>query len=283
MPAGSRVEAEISSGEISVQLVSHEWPSPVDAIFTEAETEHVIALQRQPRQARSSGRLCVGGDVRFSEIGQVLVIPAGAQLHIRASGGAVRAVRCAFSAEAFQRVGGRPEMPGLTTPQLPLDIRDRRIIDTLRRLGDEAANPGLASALLVEGLGATLMVDLSRHLAEARGLVRGGLTRRQLRQITERIEDETSAPTLAELARIAGVSRRHLTRGFREATGRTIHDYVEESRFRKATEMLGRNDLLLKDIAYRLGFGHPCSFSTAFRKFAGESPKAYRERVLGTP
>jgi AraC family transcriptional regulator len=280
MPTGNRIEAEIRAGDISVQLVSHEWPCPVDAIFTEAESEHVVALQRQPPQARSDGRLYPGGDGRFGEIGRVLAIPAGAQLHIRASGGAVRAVRCAFTVDAFRRVGGGAELADLLTPRAALDIRARRIAETLRRLGEEAANPGLASALLVEGLGATLMVDLSRHLAGSPRPMRGGLTQRQLRRVTERVEDEAAIPTLSELARIAGVSERHLTRAFRAATGRTVHEYMEESRFRRATELLGHSDLLLKDIAFRLGFGHPCSFSTAFRKFAGETPRAYRERMF---
>jgi AraC family transcriptional regulator len=280
MATGTRVESEIRAGDISVQLVSHLWPTPVDTVFGEAQSEHVIALQCQPPQARSDGRFRGAESERFGEIGRVLAMPAGSELHVRASGGTVRAIRCAFSAEAFQRCGDEDKLLSPPSFHAILDIRKRRIADTMRRLGEEVRQPGFAGDLLVELLGATLMIDLARHLGGLTRPARGGLAHFQIEQIRARVEDGPGPPTLVELAQIIGVSRRHLSRAFREATGRTIHQYVEESRFRKATEMLRDTDLLLKDIAFRLGFEHACSFSTAFRKMTGETPKAYRNRIL---
>jgi AraC family transcriptional regulator len=280
MATGTHVESEIRAGDISVQLVSHLWPTPVDTVFGEGASEHVIALQCQPPQARSDGRFRGSESDRFGEIGRVLAIPAGSELHVRASGGMVRAIRCAFSAEVFQRCGDEDKLLSPPSFHAILDIRKRRIADTMRRLGEEVRQPGFASDLLVELLGATLMIDLARHLGALSLPARGGLAHFQLRQIRARVEDGAVPPTLVELAQMIGVSRRHLSRAFRDATGRTIHQYVEESRFRKATEMLRDTDLLLKDIAFRLGFEHACSFSTAFRKFSGETPKDYRSRIL---
>jgi AraC family transcriptional regulator len=165
---------------------------------------------------------------------------------------------------------------------LMLDIRNQRIVQTLRRMAGEAIAPGFASAALIEGLGITLMADLARHLdagADHRAPKRGGLPPRTLRMLTELIEESEAPPTVSALAQAAGLSRRHLNRAFRETTGRAVHDLIEESRFRRAVALLDDGDLMLKDIAYRLGFAHQCSFTTAFRRVAGESPLAYRRRV----
>ena len=59
----------------------------------------------------------------------------------------------------------------------------------------------------------------------------------------------------------------------------TVYAYIEQVRFEKARALLADTDLLVKDIAYRLGFSCASSLSVAFRKLAGESPQDYRRRV----
>jgi AraC family transcriptional regulator len=281
MPTGSLVEAEIAAGGISVQLVSHRWPSPVETVFAEAYQEHVVALQQQPPQANSRGRFDGALDHSFGEIGRLLAIPAGRSLHVCATGGVVRAIRCAFTPESYRRAGGRRAMDDLPSA-LALDIRNQRIAQTLRRMAEEALAPGFAGAALIEGLGLTLMADLARHLdagADHRGQKQGGIPPRILRMLLEQIEESETPPTVSALAETAGLSRRHLNRVFRETTGRAVHDVIEESRFRRAIALLDDSNLILKDIAFRLGFAHQCSFTTAFRRLAGESPLAYRRRM----
>jgi AraC family transcriptional regulator len=277
MPTGSHVQAEIRSLDSSVQLVSHRWPTPVNTVFMEAEQQHVLALQQQPPQATSSGRYSHGQN--FHAIGRVLAIPAGRSVHIRATGGTVSAVRYAFGHTVFERVGGRSlEHAG----EAALDIRSNRVEQALRRLGEEASRPGFASAALVEGLGLTIMADLARYLDKTLAAPRprrGGLSPRMLRQVTEYVEESTAAPTIEALAHLIGISPRHLSRAFRETTGRSVYEFIEDVRLRRAILLLSDTNLPLKDISFRLGFAHPCSFSTAFRKLQGETPLSYRRRV----
>ncbi|MBB4631673.1 helix-turn-helix domain-containing protein [Sphingosinicella soli] len=283
MPADSVVENEIAADGVSVQLISHDWSSPVECEFAEASTDHVIALQCQPPQAVSMGRYMESGDREFSRIGRVLVIPAGQALHVRATGGPVQAVRCAVSEQAVNRIAGFDAIFRRRTMREALDIRDRRIADTLKRMGEEVRHPGFASTMLIDSLSTSLIIDMTRHLEMTCGSSenrhKGGLTVRQLKLLSDYIDSAPPGMTLVSLARLVGLSRRHLSRAFRQSTGQTVHEYVELTRFRRACELLSTTDLHLKEIAWRTGFGNPCSFSTAFRKVGGEAPSAFRRRM----
>lgn len=278
---GGTIEAELAAPGVTVQIFSADYPSPVEALIE--ESEFTMALQRQPPQHFSSGRYCVDGANRgFGDIGRVLVVPAGVPLQIRASGGRVRAVRCSFSPAPLQRYVGQAGLADPAELKACLDVKDSRIAGTLARMGEEAAAPGLASGLLTEALGVSLMIEFSRYLQRVRlpsKPSRGGLTGRQFRRVTEFIQERQAAPSLEELAHLAGLSRRHLSRAFKQTAGRTIHDYVEQVRLSRAMGLLGDTDLLMKDIAFRLGFASACSFSVAFRRSAGETPQAFRRRV----
>jgi AraC family transcriptional regulator len=75
------------------------------------------------------------------------------------------------------------------------------------------------------------------------------------------------------------LSVRQLTRGFRASRGCSIGDHVTQTRLEHAKRQLA-SDQSVKAIAYSLGFSSPSSFSYAFRKLIGESPRQFRQRVL---
>jgi AraC family transcriptional regulator len=281
--SGRRIEGEIVVPGITVQIFQEDYPTPVETVIR--ENDLTVALQRQPPQFYSSGRYCVvGARESFGAIGRVLVVPAEAPLQVRASGGAVRAVRCSFARDHLARQigdGGQVEPGDLESC---LDIRDRTIAGTLARMGEEAFAPGFGSAVLTEALGTALMVEFARYLRRGRRParpVRGGMSPRQLKLIEAIVEEAREPPTLEELAALTGVSRRHLSRAFKESTGQTIHGYVEQARLDRAMRLLGQSDLMMKEIAHRLGFASASGFSVAFRRAAGETPMAYRRRLKG--
>ncbi|KAB0640126.1 AraC family transcriptional regulator [Burkholderia stagnalis] len=93
----------------------------------------------------------------------------------------------------------------------------------------------------------------------------------------------------AELARAAGgypgpemlaqqllVSTRTLRRRLEEA-GASYRQLLDEARYRDAKQLLAASDLDLKTIAERLQFTDPANFTRAFRRWAGQTPSAYRE------
>jgi AraC-like DNA-binding protein len=83
------------------------------------------------------------------------------------------------------------------------------------------------------------------------------------------------SPTIKLAADLAGTSVRTLQRRLARA-GISYSDLLDEVRFETAAQLLtdGANDVI--DIAYELGYGEPSSFSRAFRRLAGLSPRQYR-------
>jgi transcriptional regulator GlxA family with amidase domain len=72
--------------------------------------------------------------------------------------------------------------------------------------------------------------------------------------------------SLDHLAQIAGYSKFHFLRLFKQHTGQSVHAYVNQSRLRKVEE-LRAGGLPLKAIAVKLGFSCPAAFSRWYRPF----------------
>jgi len=65
-------------------------------------------------------------------------------------------------------------------------------------------------------------------------------------------------------------------RAFKRATGMTCTDYIALERIRVAKRLLSREDLLVKEVAYRVGFENPNYFSRRFKEMEGRTPTSYR-------
>lgn len=83
--------------------------------------------------------------------------------------------------------------------------------------------------------------------------------------------------TLSEMAERCDCSVNHLLRLFRDFYACTPHRKLIDCRMKKAAELLFRPELSIKEIAALTGCSDALNFSTAFRKFFGVSPKAYRK------
>ncbi len=81
------------------------------------------------------------------------------------------------------------------------------------------------------------------------------------------------------VAEILGLSIRTLQRQLAQR-GLCYRDLVEQVRFQIALNLLKQRDLKLIDIAIELGYGHAASFTRAFHRWAGTSPKKFRDRMV---
>lgn len=82
--------------------------------------------------------------------------------------------------------------------------------------------------------------------------------------------------SLDMLAAIASMSKRNLTRYFRNATGASPLEYLQTLRMSKALFFLRSTDFKIEDIAYRCGFCNGAYFSRCFIKSYNVSPSEYR-------
>jgi AraC family transcriptional regulator len=84
------------------------------------------------------------------------------------------------------------------------------------------------------------------------------------------------AHPLAELARIAGLSRYHFLRTFKRLTGITPHQWLLRARLRDAAHRLVATRAAVTEIALEVGFEDLSNFIRSFRAEFGVSPGRYR-------
>lgn len=85
-----------------------------------------------------------------------------------------------------------------------------------------------------------------------------------------------------DVLRAIPLSRRSLDHRFLQALGRTPHEEIVQVRMKLLMRLLTETDWTLSVIAERLSFKHAEYMGAAFKKFAGLSPGAYREKHSGT-
>jgi AraC family transcriptional regulator len=277
------VEAELCVPAGTVQLVHFLFLEPISgAMREEGEYRLDLCLTPRPRNARA----CYTerwAPHRFERIGPVFLLPPGETLQARSDGGRrQRSLVCHLRSEAMRTWLQRDLEWTDRRLAAILDIPDANIRGLLLRLAEEVRHPGFASDALVELICAQIAIELGRYCAGVNeGPATGGLAPWRLRLIEERLRDVQGSPTLAELADLCKLSVRQLTRGFRVSRGCSIGDHLAHSRLNHAKRMLA-TDESVKAIAYSLGFSSPSSFSYAFRRLLGETPRQFRQRALST-
>lgn len=86
--------------------------------------------------------------------------------------------------------------------------------------------------------------------------------------------------TLDDLAQVAGLSAHHLCAVFKEAVGITMTEYLNRERIHQAKKRLLSRYARVSEVCLEVGFGSLSQFNRCFLRYAGESPTAYRQRVL---
>jgi AraC-like DNA-binding protein len=82
------------------------------------------------------------------------------------------------------------------------------------------------------------------------------------------------------LAKKTGMNQSALSRFFKRASGRTMTEYVNESRISHAARLISNTDLSILDIALQVGFGNYSHFCRQFKRFRGMAPNALRHLLL---
>jgi AraC-like DNA-binding protein len=95
--------------------------------------------------------------------------------------------------------------------------------------------------------------------------------------------DHLADANVADVCAAVGISERTLRRQFGAATGLTWRRYLLESRLLRSMALLTEPGPTVMSVAVEVGFDSVSAFTRAFARFAGETPSAYRNRVLGGP
>jgi AraC-like DNA-binding protein len=93
-------------------------------------------------------------------------------------------------------------------------------------------------------------------------------------------DHQSEAITINDVCRAVGVSERSLRRSFATETGMPWRQYLLQSRLLRAMALLAQTQPNVLAVAMTVGFDSVSGFTRAFRRYTGETPLAYRQRVL---
>jgi len=271
---------ELPQGRI--ELVEWHWPNMID--FEQVESELMFEMSLPPHATDASAEFPQVGPGSRAFVGTLFVRFPHVALRGRAEGGHIRVLRFVFGADLTRQIQGGEAVPPLPVLQRLLDVRN----DSLRKIMTLAVREIAAREdRSLDALAAlqTLAATELRRLIERQpvSVQSGRLAAWQYRRIRERLAENVSPPTTAELAAICGISVRHLNRQFQALTGTTVAEYVTNHWVERAKTMLTGDAAPIKNIAFALGFSHANSFARAFRRATGATPQDFRQRGGGAP
>lgn len=102
------------------------------------------------------------------------------------------------------------------------------------------------------------------------------LAEKARRYVLNNIESNLS---LQDTAEHVGVSAGYLSTIFKREYNQSFVDFVNATKIEHACRLLQEKDLMVMEIAYRLGYENAYYFSKVFRKYMGMSPTDYQRRM----
>lgn len=182
-------------------------------------------------------------------------------------------------------VFGSPDAALLVSliPQLVHVRGERRLGTIVQLVGEESREMRPARDVILARLLEVLLIEALRSTAgtaASPGLVRGLADERLALAIRQMHESPTQTWTVAQLAKVAVLSRSAFFERFRRAVGVAPMEYLLAWRMVMAKNMLRRKQGGVAEIAERVGYGSASAFSVAFTRYVGLPPTRYaREQV----
>lgn len=156
----------------------------------------------------------------------------------------------------------------------PLQAALARMLEFSRRSTPGALD--LAANALEEAL-------LWTHLAACP--TAGAKQDERVRQAAEHLSAHLREPfRLENLAALCGLSVSRLAHLFKQQTGNTPQQFLEQRRMQHACHLLHLTDLSVAEVAREVGYEDPFYFSNRFRRHVGQSPLPFRrQRSVARP
>lgn len=282
MEGALRIDGAIDLPSLRMERVVQDASGP----FLRAHQVDRPSLIYIPPPYREAARGCFGqpqSHRSFLSFGPAIFVPAQVPVHIHSPGFASRTMLVLrFDDHELAELAGHFDGHDSALLMRCVDIRERRIIETIDRMAQEFERDGVGRNAILKGLGLVVLGEMARYLDEAAARPaagKGALADWQMRQISARLADEDQPPPCVDdLAAICGLGRRHFMRAFKTRTGLTAMEWVERSTFDRATRLLESGTLSIKAISAVLGYNHPGSFATAFARRFGLTPREWRHR-----
>ena len=117
------------------------------------------------------------------------------------------------------------------------------------------------------------------HRQEARSYSKNN--QKVIQRTIDYINDNLSSELcLEKIAAEANFTATYFHKLFKASTGKTLHEYIEDRRIKKAINLMLTTDMTLTRIAYECGFSSQSYFSYAFKRKMNMPPREYVELIF---
>jgi AraC family transcriptional regulator len=192
-----------------------------------------------------------------------------AELHENDYGAGSRCLLVKIEPSALDRLG--EHSPVLSSPGEVAGIASSWLANRLYR---EFTAEDDVAPLAMEGVLLEILAESARVIGEGTAAHAPAW----LRRVREALEDTyLQAPSLADLAAIAGVHPVHLSREFRKHYQSTIGEFIRKRRIEHACKMLASSHTALSEVALACGFSDQSHFCAMFKGHTGLTPAKFRD------
>jgi AraC-like DNA-binding protein len=122
-----------------------------------------------------------------------------------------------------------------------------------------------------------MVIDFTRRTSRTRSAITfsSPFAAKISRIVASRIYEKLSPTVIADTL---GMNLSHLCRNFKESTGKTVTEYINEIKMDEAKRLLRNTNMAIMDISLKLGYGTQSYFQNLFKKTAGVTPTEYRNQ-----
>ncbi|MEO1392239.1 MAG: AraC family transcriptional regulator [Cyanobacteria bacterium J06634_5] len=268
-------------GPVGVRYARHTCRGGGSADAWCYQAEHTLGLFLSPRPFKFAHRQDSQSHRGLYSRGDLLVTPANTLLATQAEGDVhiaqIRLQDSFLRQVAEDTVGQNGDRIELVPA---FQTRDPQVESIATLLLAELHQASADNRLYTDSLANVLAVHLLRHHATTRPELptyKGGLPQRQLVQVLDYIDAHLSREiTLADLAKLVGMSQFHFGRLFKQSLGLSPYQYLLQQRVERAKQLLKQTDNPVAAIALDCGFNSHSHFGRKFRQLTGITPRAYR-------
>jgi len=221
------------------------------------------------------------------KVGDILIIPPG-ELHALYAPSTGSRIVMLFDASVLGNVKGFSGiLPVLMQPRIISKDTAPEIYDKQRELlfrirdeyeGNSPLREAAIYALIIE-----MFVNIGRNHMDAETLfpmVRQGKQKEYIEKfntIFDYIDQNyTEDLSLDTVAHVAGFSKFHFSRLFKQFTDMSFYDYLNQRRVRAAENLLLDPDIPITEIAMRSGFSSISTFNRVFKSFKKCTPSEFK-------
>ena len=123
----------------------------------------------------------------------------------------------------------------------------------------------------------TLSKDAKKNLSGYKASNTNSMIERAIEYINENLTQDLSLETVSKELSVSPIYFHNV---FKTSVSKTLRDYVEQQRIKKAINLLQTTNLTLTQIAFECGFSSQSYFSYAFKRKMGLTPRQYARQVF---